>query len=162
MQVRTIATLILLSVAQAAWQHGRLPETVASHFDASGKANGWMPRGAQTAWHIGTVLFMAALFEGLARINRLIPDELINIPHRGYWLAPVRRADTFARLANMVRLMGCLLLVFFMGLFRQVYRANTGGGFITQAVVLMSAALLVSLAAVGFASLRRFSRPPLA
>jgi uncharacterized membrane protein len=156
------AALVLLSVAQAFWQHARLPETVASHFDASGKPNGWMPRGAQTAWHISTVFFMAGLLEGIARISQLIPDEYINIPHREHWLAPERRAATLAGLSTMVRLMGSVLLLFLMGLFHQVYRANTGGGSITEIVVVMSAALLVAVGIILVTGLLRFTRSPAA
>lgn len=153
-------TLVFLSLAQAAWQHGRLPETVASHFDGSGKADGWMPRGHQTAWHLGTVLFMAAMFEGIARIARHIPDELINIPHRNYWLVPGRRDETIAWLGTLVRTMGCVVLLFFVGLFHQVYRVNTGGGDITLALALMSVVLLLAVMAILGATLFRFSRPP--
>ena len=156
------ASLVLLSVAQAFWQHSRLPETVASHFDASGKANGWMPRGTQTAWHIGTVLFMTAMFEGIARLNRRIPDELINIPHRAYWLAPERRAETIAGLGTLVRLMGCVLLAFFIGVFHQVYRVNTGGGDITLPVAVMSIVMLAALGAILGAFILRLARPPAA
>lgn len=153
-------SLVLLSVVQALWQHSHLPETVASHFDAAGKANGWTSRGTQTALHLFTVLFMAGMFEGIARINRLIPDEFINIPHREHWLAPERRADTFARLTNMARLLGSVLLLFFMGLFHQVYRINTGGGEITLAIAGMSAALFLAMLVIIAASLLRFSRRP--
>ena len=154
------AGLVVLSVAQALWQHNGLPETVASHFDARGKANGWMSRGTQTAWHLGTVFFMAAMFEGIARLNRRIPDEFINIPHRDYWLAPARRADTIAGLGTLVRLMGCVLLAFFIGVFHQIYRINTGGGDITLAVALLSLAMLAALGVIFGTFIIRLTRPP--
>ena len=156
------AALVLLSVAQAFWQYDRLPETVASHFDAAGKANGWMSRGTQTAWQIGTVLFIAGLLEGIARINRLIPDEHLNLPHRAYWLAPERRAATIAWIGTVVRLMGCVLLVFFIGLFHQVYRVNTGGGDITLPVAGLGLGLLAALGLILGAFVLRLVRPPAA
>ena len=161
-RITTVAmlALVLLSLVQAAWQHGRLPATVASHFDGSGKVNGWMPRGTQTAWHLGTVLFMAAMFEGLVRLIARIPDEYINIPHRDYWLAPARRSATVARLGTLVRLTGCVVLLFFVGLFHQVYRVNTGGSDITPAIALLSGVMLVVVLAILGATLFRFSRPP--
>jgi hypothetical protein len=154
--------LVLLSLAQAAWQHGRMPETVASHFDALGRPDAWGPRGTLTAWHVVAVLAMAGLFEGIARVQRLIPTELINLPHREYWLAPERREETFARLDTMTRLLGCAVLAFFIGLFHLVYRANSGAGSLTVFMVLLIASLLISLAAILGPFILRFARPPAA
>jgi hypothetical protein len=156
----SFVTLVLLSVAQAAWQHGRLPENVASHFDALGRPDAWGPRGTLTAWHIGTVLFIAGMFEGIARLNRLIPEAHLNIPHRAYWLAPERREDTLARLETMSRFLGGAVLAFLIGLFHQVYRANTGGGELTVATAFLVVGLLVAIAAILVAFLLRFARPP--
>ena len=156
------ATVVLLAVAQAAWQHGRLPVNVATHFNALGQPDAWGPRGTLTAWHLGTMLFIAGMIEGIARINRLIPDEFLNIPHRGYWLAPERREATLARVSTMTHLLGCVVLAFLMGVFRQVYRANTGGDSLTASMVVLVAGLLISIAAILGGFLLRFARPPAA
>jgi len=155
-------SLALLSVTQAAWQHGRLPETVATHFNTLGQPDAWGPRGNLTAWHLGTVLFIAGMFEGIARIGRLIPAELVNIPHRDHWLAPERREATLTHLSTMTHWMGCAVLAFLMGVFHQVYRANTGGDSLTAAMVVLVAGLLISIAAILGGFLLRFARAPAA
>jgi Domain of unknown function (DUF1648) len=40
----------------------RLPVNVASHFDAAGRANGWMPREASLAFTLGFMAFMLSVF----------------------------------------------------------------------------------------------------
>ena len=60
MQIAFLA-LALAAIAQALWQHGRLPEKVASHFDGGGAPNGWLSRGTHTTLQVATVLFITAL-----------------------------------------------------------------------------------------------------
>jgi uncharacterized membrane protein len=151
--------LVLVALGQAAWQHGRLPDTVATHFDAAGKADGWMTRNTQTTWHVVMILFIAGLMEGIARLNARVPDEFVNIPRREYWLAPERREATHRWLRGAIRLIGCVLMLFFLGLYHQVYRANTSGTQMIAGVTgLLVAGCLLSVAAVTVAVFLRFNR----
>jgi hypothetical protein len=153
--------LVAAAIMQAVWQHARLPERVASHFNAAGAANGWMSRDGQTLAHIGIILFLAGMLGGLAWLTPRLPDELINLPRRDYWLAPGRRAATHAWLAALVRLFGCVLMGFFLALFHLVYRANVNG---TQMPVapagLVLGGLLGTVGLVLLGVLVRFARPP--
>src|SRR6185369_1501240 len=98
--------LVAAALAQALWQHDRLPEKVAAHFNGAGRPDGWLSRGLHTAWHIGTILFLAALFQGMALLPARLPKEYINLPHRDHWLAPERAATTLAWITGTVLLMG--------------------------------------------------------
>lgn len=63
---KTLAWLLWLAPAVIAlryWQvWDQLPLHVASHFDASGRANGWMPRRVSAEWTLGFLCGLAALF----------------------------------------------------------------------------------------------------
>jgi hypothetical protein len=48
----------------------QLPARMASHFDAAGKANGWMPREVSLYYTLGFVLFMAAVFSVLLAVTQ--------------------------------------------------------------------------------------------
>ncbi len=157
------ALLVLAALGQALWQHGHLPATVATHFNGSGQANGWVSRGAHTALHLLTVLFIAALIQGIVTLAPRLPKELINIPHRDYWLAPERAAQVHAWIGGWVLFMGCALMGFFIGLFDLVYRAN----FMTpsrldRGVWIYAAGLLVATATMVTALITRFTRKPAA
>lgn len=126
---RLPAVLLGLAVLFAllhAWQlSGVLPERVASHFDAEGRANGWMPREA----FLGTYLFVVALigvvFLAVGFLER-VPDSLINLPRKEFWLDPVRRASTFAWLRGWNHLFGALTVVLIVGIMRLAARVNLG------------------------------------
>ena len=117
---------MLTAVGQALWQHDRLPARVATHFGAAGEANGWMSRGAHTVWHVATVLFLAAIIQGITRVQARLPKEFINLPHRDYWFAPERAAATRSWITGAALFIGCTLMGFFIALFHLVYAANLG------------------------------------
>jgi len=89
-----------------------LPDCVATHFGASGAANGWMSRDAYRTFMLisGPVTAFFPLLVGLAM--RSAPARFINLPHRDYWLAPERRDATFAWLRGHMSWLCILLLLF--------------------------------------------------
>lgn len=94
----TLAFLLLQAVlAGFVWYSAQtLPPVVASHFSASGVANGFMPRQAY-------VVGFSLLLIGVPLLIAFLPGSLasrssahLNIPNRAYWLAPERRDTTLA------------------------------------------------------------------
>jgi hypothetical protein len=90
----------------------RLPPLVASHFGASGVANGFMTR-------TGYTVFMAAFVIGLPAFMVFVTwfavgnaRARLNLPNRDYWLAPDRRAGTVAFLRDGILWFGVLLVTF--------------------------------------------------
>src|ERR1700704_380948 len=86
----------------------RLPPLVASHFGASGLANGFMTRADY-------IVFMVAFVIGLPAFVVLVTwfavgnaKARLNLPNRDYWLAPERRGGTVAFLRNGI-LWFCIL-----------------------------------------------------
>ena len=156
-----LVALGLLSLMQAAYYHLQLPELVATHFDAAGRANGWMPRAHFFQYQVVFTLGFAAFFGSLAFVARIFPDAWINLPHKDYWLAPAHREETRHRITRMILSAGCGALAFFLFLHQRVCQANLDGtrrltppfGVIFAASVLLIVGPLVP-------PLRRFWRNP--
>ena len=148
------------AAAQCAFDYPQLPERMASHFGASGAANGWMTKPAFFAVYAAMVVLAAVVGYFAPRfIQKKSPDK-INLPNKEYWLAPERRAQTFAYFETFFAWFGCaflLLEVFAMGL---AMRANFAApprlptGPIISAIV---AFVFFNIGAV-FMMLRRFSK----
>lgn len=153
-------SLLVLGVAQAFWHFSQLPEQVASRFDFSGRPVGSMSRQAMLGWQLVALLLVGGMLESIARLNRLIPDENLNLPHRDYWLGPEQREATMTWLENMVRSAGCGVLLLFIVLFHQIYRANRTPGDVTLSTGLILGAVLLGMAALLASLLLRFSRRP--
>ncbi|MET0518151.1 MAG: DUF1648 domain-containing protein [Burkholderiaceae bacterium] len=138
-----------------------LPPIVASHFDAAGRADGFMPRGAYA-------LLMSAVVAGLPLLVALLPTALmgrdgrnLNIPHRAYWLAPQRRKATLAFIRHGGRWFAVLLALFMALLHWQVVQAQTRQPpRLADAPFWLWLALLLGATAAWIAVLlRRFRRP---
>ena len=102
----------------------RLPARIATHFDASGQPNGWMNRSAlvlfTAIFGLGFPLFVV----GLSYMTRFFPNNLINIPHREYWLSPEHRGEAFDYLLLYSFWFACLAVCFVIGLHSLIIRAN--------------------------------------
>jgi len=123
---RTMRTLLLgygLTAAFVVLSGAVLPERVASHFDAGGAANGYLPR----SMYLLTMLVVCALpvLACLAAAASLRnPRARINLPHRAVWLAPDRREETVRRIRRGMGQFSACLLVFLWYVQWLVVRAN--------------------------------------
>lgn len=84
------------------WAATVLPDTVASHFGADGRADGWSSRPAflLTMAGVGAFLLLMPLVVRLAM--RLAPG-MVNVPHPEYWLAPEHREEMATRTTRELR-----------------------------------------------------------
>ena len=101
-----------------------LPANMASHFNAEGIADGFMSQEGYT----NTMLALIVLVPGLLALTplgmRKLPANLINIPHKEYWLTPERRELTFQTLHRFMSVMACFLLLFLSYVHWLVIQAN--------------------------------------
>ena len=156
-----LVALCLLSMMQAAYYHPQLPGLVATHFDAAGRASGWMPRAHFFQYQVVFTLGFAAFFGSLAFVTGIFPDAWINLPHKDYWLAPARREQTRRRITRMVLSAGCGALAFFLFLHQRVSQANLDGTHrLTPSFGVILAASLLLIVGPLVPSLLHFLRKP--
>lgn len=129
MQRARSSPLLIAVVACAAlfvWFTSRaLPDVVATHFGASGAANGFMPRDFY-------VVFMLAVTAGLPLLLAVVLHFVlgrshvpISVPNRDYWLAPERRARTLSFLRTQTAWFAIMLAAFMSYVHWLVLDANT-------------------------------------
>jgi uncharacterized membrane protein len=139
-----------------------LPQQMASHFAASGNANGWMMKSQ--FFSVYAVLMIPPVileFWTPRRIRRTANDRL-HIPNKDYWLAPDRRAETMAYFEKFIAWCGCALLaleVLAMGLSMRANFLNPPH-LATGLVVFALAAFVLFNAASILVMIHRFSRRP--
>lgn len=80
----------------------QMPDTMATSFGFDGAARNSMSRGA-FGWLMGGIMVSMALGFALVRLIPRLPDRLINIPARDYWLAPGRREATLADISTIAQ-----------------------------------------------------------
>src|SRR4029078_12585355 len=81
-----LAVFYAAFVAMLVRDAARLPERVATHFDFRGQHDGWMSGQGYLAFMTVFGLVFPLVPAALCLLVRLLPDSLINLPHREYWL----------------------------------------------------------------------------
>jgi uncharacterized membrane protein len=115
-----------LMIAQFIYFYPHLPETVASHFDASGAPNGWMSKAAFLAIMVFVTMLSVGSTAGVALLLPHLQDS-INIANKQYWLAPERRDQTMAFIASSMLWIACAVLVLLIVINYFVLRMNVDG-----------------------------------
>ena len=153
--------VVLAAIAQCVHDFPLLPGRLASHFNASGLPNGWMPK-SQFLVLYGVVLLPALAIEYWVS-HRIAnkPNAQLNLPNKEFWLAPERRAETFAYFETFFAWYGCIFLfvvVFAMGL---AMRANfdTPPRLPTGPIVSVTVGFVLFNIVAVIAMFRRFSMP---
>ena len=119
--------IILLAVLQIAYYYPRLPDTVGSHFGASGEADSFMSKKAFCMFEAGLIFFMTIFFGCIGFTLRYLPDEFLNLPNKEYWLGPERSAQTKNYIQNWMLIFGGATLIFLLCVFQLAILANLNG-----------------------------------
>lgn len=116
--------LVFLGFLQARNFAEAMPRVMATHFGASGSANGWQTKGEFFVVEI--VMFGVCLLIGFGVpwIISKAPPSLVNLPNKEFWLAPVRRDHTLAVFRMQMAWFACALLTFLIVVNQLVYNAN--------------------------------------
>ena len=67
-----------------------LPDALATHFNARGEPNAFMSRDGYRLFMAFMIVFVPFMIAGLPRLVSRRWPRLLNIPNRGYWIAPER------------------------------------------------------------------------
>jgi uncharacterized membrane protein len=121
-----IIIFVLLCLALAgtvAYYLPMLPDPLATHFDAAGRANAWSDHTSFVRSVAVLVAITAAIFFGGGLLGR-IPDRLINLPNKDYWLASERRDETLAFMCDWLRWFVVLTLALLTLVIGMSLRAN--------------------------------------
>ena len=101
-----------------------LPDIVGTHFGARNQANGWMSRDGYWVFMLSFVIGMPTLVTVLiGSLPRKYPNWT-NLPNKEYWLAPERQKDSIAYLSAHSKRLGCLLVMFMLGIHYTIMIAN--------------------------------------
>src|SRR5215471_9733898 len=91
--------LLALTVLQSIYFYPQLPDTMSSHFDGSGRPNGWSSKPFFFGFYLMLVLFMFSISRAVPALIERKPS-ITNIPNKDYWLSSERLDGTLEFLRN--------------------------------------------------------------
>lgn len=116
--------LMAFAVAFISYTTQYLPDVVGTHFGARNQADGWMRRNGYLIFTLSFVVGIPAFVTVLiGTLPRKYPNWT-NLPNKDYWLAPARRNDSIAYLSAHSKRLGCLIVVFMLGIHYTIMLAN--------------------------------------
>ena len=74
--------LVVLAAFYFSSLYSRLPDVVASHFDAHGLPNGWQTKTAFFGFFVAITALATVLALAVPRIIRAVPVDLVNLPNK--------------------------------------------------------------------------------
>lgn len=118
--------LLLAVVAALLMQHyyPLMPDPMASHFDGSGRPDGYQSREGFFLLSGAMVILVLVIFGATGALFRVIPSELFSLPNRDYWLAPERRAATLDFMTRQLEWFGVATLIFLLCVLWLAMEAN--------------------------------------
>ncbi len=141
--------LFISSLIVLFWMHPRLPPVVVSHFDSSGRPNGWMSQSFFLKFNLGLVLFVNGIYFVLYSTIHKLPRNLVNITHRDYWFSTEERAqEAYQRLRTVLAMTGAFTNSVFLMVYHIIFQENGGPVLFHTSVNLLVGIIL--LATVGF------------
>ena len=119
--------LVLLALVQTAYYYPQMSDPIASHFDGSGRPDGWSSRAGFFGIHLAMVAMCVAIFVGLPRTFTRMPTRWISLPNRDYWLTPERREGTVRFLQTSMIWFGAAHMFLEVYVIQLVVLANRSG-----------------------------------
>ena len=140
---RILIVLTMIYLAQIAYFYPQMPAQVASHFNFWGEADGWMPKENFLIFQLFLLVFILGTTSLIPAFFRKLPDSLINIRNKSYWLAPERREESIHKFARVSDNLRVALLMFFLGINYYAFEANIYGGNLSNGVWLILGVFLL-------------------
>jgi uncharacterized membrane protein len=121
-----IFTLIVLAM-QLGFYYPDLPDKMAVHFDSSGKPDNWSGKGTFLILMALAIIICNIWVPMTGWLMRKMPDNLISIPNKHYWLANEKSKERLISITRdmMAMVMGGVNLIFIYAM-KYTYDINMG------------------------------------
>jgi uncharacterized membrane protein len=119
-----ILFLLGLAIAQSLYFYPLLPDTVSSHFDSVGKVNGTAAKLSYFILYLALLALTSSFTLGLPLILKYLPTDLINLPHREYWLSDDQREGSLSFLSSHFAWFGVAITAVVIAFFYLTFLAN--------------------------------------
>lgn len=127
MKMIWILTIILI-IFQGFHSYAKLPERMATHFNGSGRPDGWSNRDSFYLTFYAILLGLNLMLYVMSRFMHRIPPSMVNMPNKQYWFATEERKKVaMDKTRDLLFIVLLMMNVYFAILFEAIARTNTSG-----------------------------------
>ena len=119
--------LIIFALVLPLLYYSKLSNNIAVHFNAGGQADGWVSKKSFLMTQEILTLSIAVLFGTLAFLVSLLPESIINMPNKDYWLNDENISETYKLLQKSFLWFGSITIAFIALVFQETIAANLSG-----------------------------------
>ena len=123
MDIWVFGILLLCLFVQMGYFYPKLPAQVAMHFNGAGEPDHWGSKNKMLVFQLGLYIFMGSLFYGSRFLVSVLPDSMVNLPKKEYWLSPERRDETMRFIQSFTVWIGNATFLLFLFLFQLNFQA---------------------------------------
>ena len=155
------AVLSSLYFALLIYYYPFLPERIASHFNISGEADGWMNK---ESFLILMIIIFVVVNGSLFGITFFIKSStsIINIPNKEYYLSPERKDASLKIINNFLMLINNLTIVLIIVINYLIIRTNIEGtDKLTSYFIYIIIIYFLAMALIVFKIFTYFKKPPM-
>lgn len=109
---------------QAAYFYPKLPDKIATHYGTDGASDNFSDKKTALIINIALISLMSAIFYGLSWLMKKVPDNLINIPNKAFWLSPENKPLMMKIISAFGIRIGIVTELFLLMLFQHIYSMN--------------------------------------
>lgn len=99
---------LVIKIGTLIWSAVELPDRMASHFGASGAADGWSSKSSYLTFSILMAAFMMLGLPALGRLFTAGSGAGLNVPNKEYWLRDENRPELQRRLTGDLLFLGAV------------------------------------------------------
>lgn len=114
------------SIIQALYYYPQLPTQMASHFGASGQADGWSSKQDFITVYLVILVLTIAIFTVLTYVVSVLPVTWINLPNKQYWFSAEHRMETVRFLSRYPLWFASATMLLLIDMFHQTFLVNMG------------------------------------
>ncbi len=118
--------LCVVCIAHALYYYPHLPPQVARHFGVSGEPDAWGSKAQFLIVYLSVVAVLAVTFVGSCLAMPKMPNSIINLPNKDYWLAPERRQETLDYILPRFLWFGSATLLLLFDVSQQSFQVHLG------------------------------------
>lgn len=135
--------LFALVFIQGIYYYPKLPDKIATHFDARGNANSFTSKKTAITMNILIFVLLSGLFYGMGFLVKFVPIKFISLPNKELWLNEQNKETSYKIITEFGMKIAVVSQIFLLFLYQHIYQINLEHGKLNSTYFIFALIFLV-------------------